>query len=216
MLSFGVSGLLWNRSLVMWDAETKSLWSHILGEAKDGPMKGTKLEALSTELVTWKQWREQHPDTTVLNLSRVTRWIERGNDYKTSFYKDPSEFVFGWSVGLRRYHVPLDVLTKQPILNVTVANTSLTATFDPESTSLNLFSRRVGNQQLSFVAARPGQMRDEQTGSIWDARTGLALEGRLKGQRLGRHLGMLSYAQAWRIFYPNSTRLPPPPESSSR
>lgn len=200
----------------MWDAETKSLWSHILGEAKDGPMKGTKLEPLSTELVTWKQWREQHPNTDVLNLSRVTSWIERGNDYKASFYKDPAEFVFGWTVGLRRFHVPLDVLTKQPVVNVTAANMPLTATYDPESTNLNLFSRRVGNEVLSFVAVRPGQMRDEQTGSIWDSRTGIALDGRFKGQRLGRHLGMLSYARAWRIFYPDSTRFPSPTESASR
>ena len=35
-LTFGVSGMLWNRSLVMYDKETGTLWSHILGEAMQG------------------------------------------------------------------------------------------------------------------------------------------------------------------------------------
>ena len=38
-LTFGVSGMLWNRSLVMYDRETKSLWSHMLGEAMQGRLK---------------------------------------------------------------------------------------------------------------------------------------------------------------------------------
>ena len=35
-LTLVVSGMLWNRNLVMLDLETESLWSHILGEAKAG------------------------------------------------------------------------------------------------------------------------------------------------------------------------------------
>ncbi len=35
-LTFAVSGLLWNSSLVMLDQETGSLWSHILGTCERG------------------------------------------------------------------------------------------------------------------------------------------------------------------------------------
>ena len=42
--------MLWNRSLVMYDVETKSNWSHILGRAMDGEMKGTRLEMLPSEI----------------------------------------------------------------------------------------------------------------------------------------------------------------------
>ena len=45
-LTLSVSGMLWNRSLVILDAETKSLWSHILGRAMQGPLEGETLEAL--------------------------------------------------------------------------------------------------------------------------------------------------------------------------
>ena len=49
-LTFSVSGMLWNRSLVMLDQETKSLWSHILGQAMRGPLKGTRLEVIPSTM----------------------------------------------------------------------------------------------------------------------------------------------------------------------
>ena len=46
-LTFQVSGKLWNRSLVMRDLETGSLWSHILGECMEGELMGKKLELIT-------------------------------------------------------------------------------------------------------------------------------------------------------------------------
>jgi len=37
---FGVSGLLYNSDVLMYDRETESLWSQILGKAVNGPSKG--------------------------------------------------------------------------------------------------------------------------------------------------------------------------------
>ena len=50
-LTFFVSGMLWQRSLVMQDKETGSLWSHILGEAMRGSLKGTSLEQRAADLM---------------------------------------------------------------------------------------------------------------------------------------------------------------------
>jgi len=201
--------MLWNRSLVMRDAETGSLWSHILGEAMQGELKGTKLQPLSTELVTWDAWRKEHPNATVLNMSRASRFVEQlGLDHSKSFYKDPALWVYGWAVGLQRYHVTLAQLQKQAVMNLAIPRANLLLTYDPESTDINLFSRRVEDRDLSFVAAGAGRIRDEQTGTIWNARTGEAVEGRLKGQRLPTQLGMISYTNAWESFYPTSRRVP--------
>lgn len=200
----------WNLSLVMYDADTGSLWSHILGEAMQGELKGTKLEILPSELVTWSAWRRDHPDTDVLSMSR-TNIGDRGRDFTSEWYTNPaspSPFVYGWSVGLLRYHCPLEVLAKQQVLNLSLGNTALLLTFDSASTDMNLFVRRVGDRELSFAAAHPGQIRDEQTGSTWDLRTGVAMEGPLKGERLPRHFGMLSYREAWLTFYPRSRSVP--------
>ncbi len=203
----GVSGSLWNRNLVMYDAETNSYWSQLLGEAMQGELKGAKLEILPSDIVTWAEWRRQHPKTTVLNLSR-SAFIQRGVDLNSGFYKKPADFVYGWSVGQQWYHANLELLTKQPVTNVTVPRAALVLTYDPESTEVSLFTRSVGNRELSFVAADSGRMRDDQTGSIWDRRTGEAVSGQLKGRRLQPYLGVLAYTVAWEGFYPESKKFP--------
>jgi hypothetical protein len=46
--SFGVSGLLDNSDVVLYDRRTESLWSQLLAEAVSGPLKGTKLDPVPT------------------------------------------------------------------------------------------------------------------------------------------------------------------------
>ena len=65
--------MLWKRSLIMYDLETKTLWSHILGEAMHGPLKGAKLEILDSSLVAWSSWSKSHPNTKVTSLSKSKR-----------------------------------------------------------------------------------------------------------------------------------------------
>src|SRR3989344_4868604 len=43
ILEFGVSGLLYESNLLMYDKKTESLWSQVLGEAVVGSYTGTKL-----------------------------------------------------------------------------------------------------------------------------------------------------------------------------
>jgi hypothetical protein len=69
--------MLWNRSLVMIDRETESLWSQLLGTAQRGPLKGTELEILPAIMTDWKTWRELHPDTTAVILSRTSKNYRR-------------------------------------------------------------------------------------------------------------------------------------------
>jgi hypothetical protein len=65
-LTFGVSGMLYRNSLVLYDRETGTLWSHLLGVAIKGPLAGTRLETIPSELTTWSAWRRSHPATRVL------------------------------------------------------------------------------------------------------------------------------------------------------
>ena len=65
-LNFGVSGLLYNRDVLLYDKQTESLWSQIMGQAVSGPMKGTRLELIKASLTSWSDWKNQHPDTAVL------------------------------------------------------------------------------------------------------------------------------------------------------
>jgi len=64
---FGVSGLLYNSDVLMFDRRTKSLWSQLAMEAVSGPLAGTPLTWLPSSQMTWEAWKERHPDGEVLN-----------------------------------------------------------------------------------------------------------------------------------------------------
>lgn len=67
-LSFGVSGLLFNSDMLLYDRATGSLWSQLRQQAISGPLKGTTLTAWPLESTTWADWRRRHPDTEVLSF----------------------------------------------------------------------------------------------------------------------------------------------------
>lgn len=80
-LEFGVSGLLYNSNLLMYDrrpeAVGESLWSQLQARAIAGPAAEarTSLRRIEVSLVSWADWFEGHPDTTV--LKRDPRMIKR-------------------------------------------------------------------------------------------------------------------------------------------
>lgn len=98
---FGVSGLLYRSDLLLYDRESESLWSQISSEAVTGPALGSRLTLLRSQVVAWTDWKQVHPDTTVLSGDTGhARAYGRSpyGDYATS-----AELYF--PVGLdRRYH----------------------------------------------------------------------------------------------------------------
>lgn len=66
-VKFGVSGLLYNSDVLLYDKKTESLWSQILGQAITGEFSGIKLKQLAADHTTWRKWKKMHPDTLVLS-----------------------------------------------------------------------------------------------------------------------------------------------------
>lgn len=66
ILEFGVSGRLYKSDLVMYDRQTASFWSQIEGRAIVGPLAGTRLEYVPTEMILWQKWQERHSVAWVL------------------------------------------------------------------------------------------------------------------------------------------------------
>lgn len=64
---FGVSGLLYQSDVLMYDRETESLWSQLAMRAVSGPAAGTQLTWLPSDHLTWKAWRETYPTGEVLS-----------------------------------------------------------------------------------------------------------------------------------------------------
>jgi len=67
-LEFGVSGLLYNSDVLMYDRQTESLWSQIQAKAISGKFKGTLLEQIPIEHTTWAHWKKHLPDSKVLSF----------------------------------------------------------------------------------------------------------------------------------------------------
>ncbi len=89
---FGVSGLLYNSDVLMYDRETTSLWSQLMSQAVTGPMKGTRLQQLPLSHTSWKEWAERYPETRVLSNRtgysrnyRVDPYPNYGRDGKLFF-----------------------------------------------------------------------------------------------------------------------------------
>lgn len=66
-LTFGNTGQLYRRNLVMYDRNTESYWSQIEGKAIMGELTGKKLTPISIDTVVWGQWKVAHPDSLVLS-----------------------------------------------------------------------------------------------------------------------------------------------------
>jgi Protein of unknown function (DUF3179) len=68
--TFGTSGLLYRSNKLMFDEETRSLWSSLEGVPVVGSLvdSGLQLPFRSVVTTTWREWKQDHPTTTVLSL----------------------------------------------------------------------------------------------------------------------------------------------------
>ncbi len=111
---FGVSGLLYNSDVLLYDRETESLWSQILSKAVTGPMKGQLLKDLPVWHTSWKAWVKKHPNTTVLSIDTGFN-----RDYSRSPYAgygDSKQVYFPVSAKNHAYH------PKERVLGVTIGD----------------------------------------------------------------------------------------------
>jgi hypothetical protein len=185
----------------MMDLESESLWSHILGRAMQGKLVGKHLESIPSDIVTWASWKQDYPESTVLAMRRT-----KHRSYTNQFYQNPLKFVVGMVVE-GAHHCSFGTLVWQPLLNVEVDGSPFVISFDAESTSVRIFSRKIdGDRVLTFVA-NDQTIRDEQTNSTWDRATGFATNGPLRGTQLTAQVGIVSYARAWSEFHPKSREL---------
>ena len=92
----GTSGFLYRSNKVMYDHATKSMWSTLKGEPFAGELLGKNIKLKRRYLVTstWGEWKQRHPDTTVLSLDTGHRRdYGEGVAYADYFGKDELMFT---------------------------------------------------------------------------------------------------------------------------
>ncbi len=215
VLTFGVSGKLILNAMVMYDRQTDSLWSQFLGEAVEGPLAGTKLKFVSSQLTTWSAWKGEYPETLVLDTRGPV------SDHYTPYYSDGRSGVLGQShfdgrlpskdlvVGISgqsgQKAYPHSHLVESPVLNDEFEGTDILVTFDVSARSTSVFRRNLDGMELTFSQAPgPGEMTDAETGSVWNKLSGAAIAGPLKGSRLPAYPSFDAFWFAWTDFYPDT------------
>jgi len=88
VLEFGVSGLLYQSDVLMYDRQTESLWTQLGMQAISGPMAETSLRWMPSEQMTWAQWKKTYPRGQVLSTETGFNRNYSGTAY-ASYHESP-------------------------------------------------------------------------------------------------------------------------------
>jgi Protein of unknown function (DUF3179)/Pyridine nucleotide-disulphide oxidoreductase/Pyridine nucleotide-disulphide oxidoreductase, dimerisation domain len=229
-LTFGVSGFLYQANQVLYDLQTRSLWSQLAEGAVTGAMRGQRLKLLPAVEQPWSAWRSAHPATRALSIRRdrfASRFIHpytyfdsRGEEssddpYESYVQKVPvyyGRIIDGISGATRVVAVqrhgrskayPALLLLRRTVVDDAFAGVPLTVFWSDADYAPRVFSRRLDGRVLHF--RREGNtIRDTATGSQWSASTGTSIAGRLAGKSLQPLSFTYPYWFAWHSFHPGT------------
>ena len=225
--TFGVSGKLWRDALLMYDHQTRSLWSHITGEAIQGPLKGKKLKPLaSMPKITWKTWMENFPNTKVLSVPfrddmresirrDIYEWYHKSQDTgvtKTE-YTDKrlsnKSLVIGIQVadknGKIHYRAyPLTEFSERSLIHDTINGVPLLIFHDKDSFATAVYNRTVGGEVENFIH-KGGYIVEDSPGRHWNLVTGKLKLSKHIDVSLERIAAVNIYWFAWARYYPQTT-----------
>ncbi len=229
---FGTSGLLRNSDLVMYDRTSESLWQQFTGEAIAGELTGSQLRFLPAGIISFGDFREAHPDGSV--LSRDTGY---DRDYGANPYVgydniDQSPFLFrgdpdGRLPAMERVVAveldgvdiayPFSSVTEAGVINDSRAGSGLVIFHEGGTASAlgerviaesadigatGVFRPLVDGRKLTF-RREGGAIVDEETGSTWNI-LGQATGGPLAGSQLEPLVHGNHFWFAWAAFKPDT------------
>jgi len=226
---FGVSGLLFNNNLTMYDRTDKeSLWPQMNRKAGCGPRTGTDLNMYPIYEMTWDGWRSLHPDTKVVsnNTPFARNYTssgypygdyERRNNDRVLFpveideRRPPKERVLGISGGgipdgrggIAYPFGALDDGTPVTVVQDAIGE-PIVVFWSRAKRGAMAFHPTVNGQSITFED-RNGQIVDAGTESVWTV-DGRAIEGPLEGTQLEPvDRAYVAFWFAWALFQPETS-----------
>ncbi|QDV35097.1 DUF3179 domain-containing (seleno)protein [Tautonia plasticadhaerens] len=210
-LTFHVNGMLYHGNMVMVDSETGTLWSQLQGLGLDGSLAGRQLGGFPAVITPWHAWQARHPQTSVLNFDREPEGPSPPPEgeilpHQERLSPGPSkDFLLGINRGDEGRAWKLGDLRRNPVLNELACGIPLVLIHDSESDTFLAFDRRVDGIELTF-RGEGGRIVDDQTGSVWDAGSGRAVDGPRSGSILKAVRTTITLASAWEKLYPPGPR----------
>ena len=187
-VEFGVSGMLTNSNLLMYDRETDSWWPQVLGTGILGERNGLALHEIRVTWTSWERWKTVHPETIVLTEDTGHARNYNNDPYggynPTSGYYDDDNLRFGVMTEDDRYH-PKSVfigartadgavafgkerLREEALLETTVANVPYVAAYHPGLDSAWVY-RNPENRSVSTDESSTDDGRYVVDGTSYDA-----------------------------------------------
>ncbi|MFT4925879.1 MAG: hypothetical protein ACI8WB_001974 [Phenylobacterium sp.] len=209
--TFGVSGLLYNSNLILYDRQTDSMWAQMLSKSVRGE-RSTELSHNSHVIeTTWAHWKAMYPQTQVLSdntgISRdydaypygsyLTNQTLLFSIEKPDARLHPKSRVVGIKSGNTSKVYPIDALgSALMVINDTVATAKVVVIGSAASRMGVAYSRALADGTELTFSALPDQLpvvMEDQEGNVWN------IHGEaVSGLRMGQTLPMLeSYTAFW-------------------
>lgn len=211
---FGVSGLLFNNNLVMYDRrDEQSLWPQMSRRSTCGADVNRSLSMLSLVEMTWGRWRELHPDTKLLTDGGGFERSYPYGDYRrpntnplidmpVDDRRPPKELVLGIpndnDGGVALPFGRLDDKGDVAVITLPVGGTEKTVFWSRDAEAATAF------ETSASFSVQNGRIVDDATGSVWSVE-GRAIEGERAGEQLRQvDTAYVAFWFAWAAFQPDT------------
>jgi len=229
VLDFGTTGRLRNSDLIMYDRQTETWWQQFTGEGIIGTYAGEQLRFLTSQVLSWEDYKASHPDGEVLARPDMPRnygynpYVGYDSTSRPFLFLDtpdprlePVERVLGLTTETDAIAYPFALLEEAGVVHDTFGGSDLAIFHKPGLASaldssliskgrdigaVAVYDRQLGDQFLTFSANENGTFSDEETGSTWDI-LGMAVDGPLAGEQLTAVLHFDHFWFAWAAFFP--------------
>jgi hypothetical protein len=216
---FGVSGLLYRNNLVMFDAESGTLWPQMCRAGSRGAKAGVDLSTVPAAEMHWDAWKVLHPDGRV--VSWESGWDRDYSVYPYGDYEDSERLLFPMLDGIdgrlpvkeRVLGIPfrdggvafpftaLAAQGERAVVTDAVFGTAYVVLWDGAGGAAVAFEPRSGTGGAT-LAVVDGTFVDAESGSTWTVE-GVAVAGPRAGERLVQvSEAFVAFWFAWAAFQP--------------
>jgi len=219
--TFGVSGLLYESNLILYDRETSSRWSQMQNRSIHGSRRSEIAETMQVIETTWQSWQSMYPDTLV--LSEATGFSRDYDDFPYGSYKANDLLLFGVSNRDTSLH------GKTRVVGIKDDTSSRVYQIDGFNTGIHIINEDfngtpivvIGSSDRNFAAiyertlpdgtlldfnsldGPDGMVMQDNEGNQWDI-FGTATGGQRETASLTKTDSYIAYWFAWAAFHPDA------------
>lgn len=219
--TFGVSGLLFNSNLILFDRATDSFWSQMMAQAVRGDRRSNFAPQLQVIETTWQTWQDMYPDSLV--LSESTGFSRNYNAYPYNDYLTSTRLLFNVNnfddrlhrkkrvIGINdndinKVYVLSDFTADMEVINDDLDGLPVVVVGSSLDDIAAIYQRTLADGTILEFSAIPGgklplAMRDNE-GNEWDI-FGVALSGTRVTEQLARTSSFTAFWFAWVAFFPD-------------